>query len=252
MSGASGLRRPLVAGNWKMHLVRAEAAALAAAVRAGTSAATGGVEVALFPSFPLLPAVAETLAGSTIGCGGQDLHPAARGAFTGDVAAAQLLDVGCRYVLCGHSERRQGHGESDRLVAEKAAAAAGAGLLPVVCVGETGSERDRGETFAVLERQIAPLDPLPGLVLAYEPVWAIGTGKTATPELAEEAHRHLRRSFERRWGSGAESLRILYGGSVTPDNARGLAERPEIDGALVGGASLDPAKFLAIISAFAA
>jgi len=243
-------RRPLVAGNWKMHLVATEAAALAVALRSG--ALENGPEIAVFPSFPLLAAVRAALAGSAITWGGQDLHPAARGAFTGDVSAAQLVDAGCRYVLCGHSERRQGHGESDRLVAEKAVAAAAAGLAPVVCVGETGPERRGGETYAVLDRQIAPLEPLPGLVLAYEPVWAIGTGATATPELADEAHRHLRRSLAARWGALGENLRILYGGSVTADNARGLAAMPEIDGALVGGASLDPAKFLAIISAFAA
>jgi len=247
-------RRPLVAGNWKMNLVRWEADALCHKLRAALPLAA---EVVVFPSFPLLPAVVEALAGSGLGVGGQDLHPDPKGAHTGDVSGLQLADVGCSWALCGHSERRHEHGESDELVVRKALAAAGAGLQPILCVGETREERRRGETFAVLNRQLRPLAglapaSLPGLVLAYEPVWAIGTGKTATPEIAQEAHSHLRRSLQALWGEPSGTLRILYGGSVTPENSTGLAAMPDIDGGLVGGASFDAGRFLAIISSFAA
>ena len=247
-------RRPLVAGNWKMNLVRWEADALCRKLLAALPLAA---EVAVFPSFPLLPGVVETLAGSGIGVGGQDLHPAAKGAHTGDVSGLQLADVGCSWALCGHSERRQDHGEGDELAVAKALAAVRAGLKPLLCVGETRAERASGETFAVLDRQLAPLasldhKELPGLVLAYEPVWAIGTGETATPEIAQEVHAHLRRRLEASWGASGAALRILYGGSVTPDNSMGLAAMPDIDGGLVGGASFDAGKFLAIISSFAA
>ena len=247
-------RHSLVAGNWKMNLVRWEADALCRKLVAALPLPT---EVALFPSFPLLPGVVEALAGSGIGVGGQDLHPEPKGAHTGDVSGLQLADVGCSWALCGHSERRQGHGEGDELVVAKALAAVRAGLKPLLCVGETRDERRRGETFAVLDRQLAPLTglhhaDLPGLVLAYEPVWAIGTGETATPELAQEAHAHLRRHLTTLWGTSGAALRILYGGSVTPDSSAGLAEMPDIDGGLVGGASFDAGKFLAIISSFAA
>ena len=250
MSGGRSSRRPLVAGNWKMHLLRAGAESLCRALVAAPAPA--GTEVVLFPGFPLLGTVGTALAGSAIAFGGQDLHPEERGAHTGDVSAEQLVDAGAVWVLCGHSERRQEHGEGDDLVARKAAAAARAGLRPMVCVGETAAERRAGRTFEVLDRQIAPLEELPGMVLAYEPVWAIGTGETATPEIAAAAHRHLRDSWNERFPGAGENLRILYGGSVTPLNADGLAEMQEIDGALVGGASLDHAKFLAIISSFAA
>ncbi len=258
MSAGAGVapsrRRPLVAGNWKMNLVRWEADALCHKLLAALPLAT---EVALFPSFPLLPGVVEVLAGSGIGVGGQDLHPEAKGAHTGDVSGVQLVDVGCSWALCGHSERRLAHGEGDELAVAKARAAVRAGLKPLLCVGETGEERLRGETFAVLDRQIAPLaaflpGDLTGLVLAYEPVWAIGSGETATPEIAQEAHAHLRRRLGAFWGAPAGGLRILYGGSVTPDNSTSLAAMPDIDGGLVGGASFDAGKFLAIISSFAA
>lgn len=251
----SSSRRPLVAGNWKMHLVRYEADALCRRLRDGLGAgpaAVAAVDVAVFPSFPLLSTVVDALAASGIGVGGQDLHPEPKGAFTGDVAGAQLKDVGASFVLCGHSERRQLHGESDELVARKAAAAARAGLVPVVCVGETRDERHAGETWEVLLRQLAPLALEPGLLLAYEPVWAVGTGETATPAQAQEAHAFLRQRLGERFGAAGAGVRILYGGSVTPDNAGGLAAEPDVDGALVGGASLDSGRFLAIISAFAA
>ncbi|HMA47107.1 MAG TPA: triose-phosphate isomerase, partial [Frankiaceae bacterium] len=166
--------------------------------------------------------------------------------------AAQLADAGCGWVLCGHSERRRDHGESDELVAAKVGAALAAGLVPVACVGETREERRGGRTFEVLARQLEPLPDDPRLVVAYEPVWAIGTGETATPETAEDAHAFLRERVARRAGTAfAGALRILYGGSVTPDNAPALAARDGVDGFLVGGASLDPARFLAILSSFA-
>jgi triosephosphate isomerase len=240
-----------------MHLVRWEADSLCRKVRSGIEALPPAdrpfqPEVAIFPSFPLIATAVDALAASGIGVGGQDLHVAEQGAFTGDVSGRQLKDAGASWVLCGHSERRTLHGETDELVARKAAAAARAGLMPVVCVGESGEERRRGETFAVLERQLAPLALEPRLVLAYEPVWAIGTGEVASPEQAQEAHAHLRGLLRERFGAPGEAVRILYGGSVNPANSAGLAAMPDLDGALVGGASLDSGKFLAIISAFAA
>jgi triosephosphate isomerase len=245
-------RRPLVAGNWKMNLVRAEAEALVAALAAGVAAAPPAVDVAVFPSHPLLAPVAAALAGTAIALGAQDLHPKGRGAHTGDVSAAQLLDAGCRWVICGHSERRRDHGETDALVGAKARAALAAGLAPIVCVGETREERHSGRTFEVLARQVADLPADPRVVVAYEPVWAIGTGETATPEVACDAHAYLRERFARSAGEPfARRLRILYGGSVTAASAPELATRPEIDGFLVGGASLDASSFLAILAAFA-
>jgi triosephosphate isomerase len=199
----------------------------------------------------LIPVVTRELAGSpseVIAVGGQDLHPNDKGAHTGDVSGAQLADAGCTWALCGHSERRRDHGESDELVTRKAEAALRHGLQPMICLGETRDERHAGRTFEVLERQLrAALSFHPkSFALAYEPVWAIGTGETATPETAEEAHsflRHLLGALE----EAAEDISILYGGSVTPDNAAGLSAQPDIDGFLVGGASLDPRNFLTII-----
>ena len=245
-------RTPLVAANWKMHLLTADARAYCDALREGLPVA--GVEVALFPSFPLLPAVVASVAsaGLPVEIGGQDLHPEDAGAHTGDVSGAQLADAGCRWVLVGHSERRQNHGEGDALVERKLAAAARHGLAPILCLGETGDERRAGQTFAVLERQLAAA--LPGLgpapIVAYEPIWAIGTGDTATPAQAQEAHAFLRAKAASLASPGlAAALRLLYGGSVKPDNAAELAAQTDVDGFLVGGASLDAAKFLAIIRA---
>lgn len=244
-------RRPIAAGNWKMNLLGGEAEAFCRTLAAGLSAG-GGPEVVLFPSYPWIPRVAAAL-GGIAAVGAQDVSAEAAGAHTGEVSAAQLLDAGARWTLAGHSERRRDHGERDALVAAKARAALAAGLVPVVCVGETGAERERGETFEVLERQLAPLPLEPPLVVAYEPVWAIGTGATATPEIAQEAHAHLRARLAATAGEAlAAATRILYGGSVTPENARALAAMPDIDGFLVGGASLDPGRFLAIIHALAA
>jgi triosephosphate isomerase len=254
-------RRRIVAGNWKMHFLAAEAAGFCRELRRGPASS---VEVVVFPSFPLLPAVAAALAGSEVTLGAQDLHPADRGAHTGDVSGPQIHDAGCRWVLCGHSERRRDHAESDELIASKVAAAARHGLAPLLCVGETREQREAGETLAVLARQLrGGLSALPryspaspagwanvegaGLVIAYEPVWAIGTGLTASPETAQEVHEFLRAEAAGLAGEGA-AVTLLYGGSVTPANAAGLIAQPDVDGFLVGGASLDPRQFLAIIA----
>ena len=227
------MRDRIVAANWKMNLLRAEAEEHVRIV----GAESGLVRVLVFPSFPLIPFV------TGVEVGGQDLHPEDKGAFTGDVSGAQLKDAGCTWVLCGHSERRQYHGEGDDLVARKVAAALRHGLTPMICVGETRDERKAGDTFKVLERQVRAALPAHGdFALAYEPVWAIGTGETATPETAQEAHAFIRSLLEK-------DVPILYGGSATPENAPGLIVQPDIDGFLVGGASLDPRKFLSIIRA---
>ena len=241
-------RRPIVGGNWKMHLVSDEAADYCEALLRNDDAL--GADVVVFPPHTLLTLVGGWLAGSWVACGGQDLHPEASGAHTGDVSGAQLKDAGCSWVLCGHSERRQNHAESDELVGRKVAAATPHDLTPMICVGETRDERQAGQTFEVLGRQLAAaLTSRPyRFALAYEPVWAIGTGETATPEMAQEAHAFLRDSLADLLGGDiAEVKRILYGGSVNPDNAADLAAKPDIDGFLVGGASLDPEKFLNII-----
>jgi len=251
-------RRALVAANWKMHLLQAEAAAWCRTLRDELREVPGGggPRAVVFPSFPLLPGVARELAGSAVEVGGQDLHPADQGAHTGDVSGAQLADAGCRWALCGHSERRRDHGESDELVARKAAAAGRHGLTPLICVGESAEERRAGQTFSVLERQVRAVFPgdegrFGPFVLAYEPVWAIGTGETATPETAQEAHRFLRGLLVGIAGIGdsADGVSLLYGGSVTPENAAALSAQPDVDGFLVGGASLDPRRFLAIMRA---
>ena len=246
-------RRALVAANWKMNHLTADARVFCRAFAAGDAS---GADVVVFPSFPLLAAVAAGLAGAAA-WGGQDLHAADSGAHTGDVSGAQLADLGCTWVLAGHSERRHDHGEDDAAVAAKVAAAVRHGLSPMLCLGETREERDAGRTTEVLDRQLgAALDALPddpaAFAVAYEPVWAIGSGEVATPEIAEQAHRHLRRRVaERRGEATAAELRILYGGSVKPANAGELIARRDVDGFLVGGASLDAASFLAIIAACA-
>jgi len=244
-------RRPLVGGNWKMNMMRAEAEEYCRRfVAAGD--ALGNTEVVIFPSFPQISTVAAGLSASSAASGGQDLHTQAKGAHTGDVSATQLLDAGCTWVLCGHSERRKDHGEGDDLVGRKAMAALEHGLTPLICVGETQEERAAGETFTVLERQLTrALSSRPDpFALAYEPVWAIGTGETATPEIAQEAHLFLRELLADLLGEeAAAAKRILYGGSANPGNADELFAQPDLDGFLVGGASLDPTKFLDIIRA---
>lgn len=247
-------RVPVVAANWKMNLLREDAEGHCAKLLAGLGDAPA--EVLIFPSFPLLPAVAAGLDGSRVAWGGQDLHPEDGGAHTGDVSGPQLADAGCTWVLVGHSERRHDHGETDGLVARKLEAALRNGLTPLLCVGETKAERDAGETFEILRNQIemalptvvGPARPPHPFVLAYEPVWAIGTGDTATPEIAQAAHRYLRELLAEEGGERlAEETCILYGGSVKPGNAADLIAQPDLDGFLVGGASLDAEEFLAII-----
>ena len=243
---------PLIAGNWKMHKTLAEAQALAREIRQGLSPSTR-VEVAVGPPYTALNAVAAELAGSPVKLAAQDVFWEKQGAYTGAISAAMLADVGCHYVIIGHSERRQYFGEIDETVNRKVKAVLEAGLFPIVCVGETLAEREQGRTFTVVETQIrqglAGLAPGQGqrLVIAYEPVWAIGTGKTATPDQAQEVHKLIRGLLPEMAGTAA--LRILYGGSVTPDNAKELMAQPDINGALVGGASLKAASFLGIIAA---
>jgi len=256
-------RRPrLVAGNWKMHRTAAEGAALAReCVALAAADATGGsrVRVAVFPPFPALSSVASALAGSAVMLGAQTLHAEPQGAFTGEVSGTMLTAVGCTLVLVGHSERRHIMGETDAQVAAKARAALRDGLTPVVCVGETLAEREAGQTADVLVRQVAAV--YEGLtaaqaadtVVAYEPVWAIGTGKVASPEQAVEAHRIVRATLDRVVGSEAGgAMAVLYGGSVSGDNAAALFAHSEVDGALVGGASLQAAGFWRIAAAAAA
>ncbi len=249
------MRRTLVAGNWKMFGSRALLAEVIGALRDVAGEASKVAEVALCPPFPLLAPAAELLAGSGIGLGAQNLHAAAQGAHTGEVSGAMLREAGCRYVIVGHSERRRDCAESDALVAEKAAAALREGLCPIVCVGEDAGERAAGRQFAVVERQLAAVgerlgaEGLAACVLAYEPVWAIGTGHTATPAQAQEIHAFLRARLGERDATMAAGVRILYGGSVKADNARELFAQPDIDGALVGGASLSGHDFAAICTA---
>ena len=246
------MRRKLIAGNWKMNGLRDPGVALARelAARAG-AAGPLGYDLLVCPPTPLLVPVGEAIRGSAIGLGGQDCHSERAGAHTGDISAEMLEDAGCGYVLVGHSERRADHGESDATVRAKAEAAQAAGLIPIVCVGESAEERTAGRALAVIERQVSNSLPRPGepsgLVIAYEPVWAIGTGRTATPADVAEAHAHIRALLAGLLGAeAAGALRILYGGSVKPDNAAELLAVAGVDGALVGGASLDAEHFWAI------
>lgn len=238
------MRIPLMAGNWKMHKNVGEAKELAQALVERTRGASDR-EVLLCPPFTALPAVAKVLVGSHISLGAQNMHWEASGAFTGEVSGQMLRDVGCDCVIIGHSERRHIFGESDEVLNRKVRAAFGVGLRPIFCVGETLEERDAGRQEEVVERQIRTglaeltADQVRGLVIAYEPVWAIGTGRTATPDIAETMHRYARSLLIDLWGEPvAEAVRIQYGGSVKPDNVDALMAQPDIDGALVGGASL--------------
>ncbi len=248
------MRRPMVAGNWKMNGTRAEAEALTRAVAQGVD---GGkqTEVLLCPPFILIPLVADLLKGGKIAWGGQNLNVHAAGAHTGEVSGPMLRDFGCRYVIVGHSERRALYGESDQLVAQKFKAAQDAGLTPILCVGETLAEREAGGTEAVVERQLDAVIALVGIgglrqsVLAYEPVWAIGTGKTATPQQAQDVHRFIRGKLAALDKGIAAGLRILYGGSVKGGNAVELFGQADIDGGLIGGASLNAEEFLTICRA---
>ncbi|MBC6943179.1 MAG: triose-phosphate isomerase [Xanthomonadales bacterium] len=243
------MRRPLVAGNWKMHGSRAMAIELvdAIAVDAG-----GAVELAVLPPFPYLDLLLTRHAASGLAFGAQDVSAHAGGAYTGEVAASMLKDIGCRYVLVGHSERRQYHGEDDALVAAKFSAAQQAALVPILCVGETLQQREADLTREVVGRQLDAVIAAAGIaafaqaVVAYEPVWAIGTGRTATPEQAQQVHAFMRDTFARHDATIADSLRLLYGGSVKPANAAELFGQRDVDGGLIGGASLSAADFRAI------
>ena len=248
------MRTPLVAANWKMHKTVDDALAYAQAFRA-LVAEVRDVEIVLAPPFTALHALAGALSGSGIGVAGQNLHPEPQGAFTGEISAGMLRDAGAGYVIVGHSERRHLFGETDAQVRAKVGAAIGARLVPIVCVGETLAERESSRTFEVLDRQLqAGLGGLGAadagsLVVAYEPVWAIGTGRNATPEQAQEAHAHIRRQLGGVLGESiAGTRRILYGGSVKPGNVGALAAQPDVDGALVGGAGLDADSFAEIVA----
>jgi triosephosphate isomerase len=247
------MRTPIVIGNWKMHGTLAEARALAAALRDGLKRPRG-VEVVVCPPFTALAVVAEILSGGPLRLGAQNCHWEAAGAHTGEVSPAMLAELGCRYVLVGHSERRRELGETDEQISRKVQAALAHELIPVLCVGETGDERRQGLTFTTIEGQlrsglsgIAP-EAIAQVVLAYEPVWAIGTGVNATPAQATEVHGYLRGLLsELTSKETAQTIRLLYGGSVKADNADALAAEPEIDGVLVGGASLNAPGFIAIV-----
>ncbi|MCE5268440.1 MAG: triose-phosphate isomerase [Planctomycetaceae bacterium] len=248
------MRRPFIAGNWKMNLNRASAVALAEGV-AKAAESVQGVDLAVCPPSCYLDAVGRAISGSKVLLGAQNMYHEPAGAFTGELSAAMLRDLGCTYVILGHSERRHILGETDAAINKKVHAALSAELIPIVCVGELLSEREAGQTLAVIRRQfegsLAGLsaEQMATVVLAYEPVWAIGTGKVATPQQAEEVHLALRKLIEQRYnGSIAGSVRLQYGGSVKPDNAAELLHQPDIDGALVGGASLRADQFLGIVA----
>jgi len=248
------MRRTFIAGNWKMNLNGEQAVALATEVAAKCTA--GKVDVAVCPPFVYLEAVGRALKGSPVALGAQDLYFEPPGAFTGEIAAEMLVDVGCKYVILGHSERRNVLGESSELVNRKLLAALNAGLSPIVCVGELLEQREAGQTLDVIQEQFdgsfagITTEQMATVTIAYEPVWAIGTGKVATPEQAEEIHLDLRRILENRYNAElAASVRIQYGGSVKPGNAADLMGRENIDGALVGGASLTADAFMGIITA---
>jgi len=248
-------RRTFIAGNWKMNMRRDSATALANAVVAGVGESPK-VDVALCPPAVYLAAVAECVVGTSVGLGGQNLCPEDDGAFTGEINAAMLADVGCGYVILGHSERRQLMGETDAQVSKKLHAAMAGNLIPIVCVGETLEQREANETEQIVSDQLkgslAGLDEAraASIVIAYEPVWAIGTGRTASPEQAEAVHAFIRNLLVDDFGEDvAGQIRIQYGGSVKPGNAAELLSQPNIDGALVGGASLKAEDFLGIIAA---
>jgi triosephosphate isomerase len=249
------MRKKIVVGNWKMFTNSETAQRLARAIAVGVGSQAGAT-VAVCPPFPYLQLVAGVLRGTRVGLGAQNLYPLPEGAFTGEVSAAMLRDVGCEYVIVGHSERRHKLGETDSFIQQKVAAGLETGLRVILCLGETLAQRETNQTEAVLRTQLR--DGLKGiaisaaarLILAYEPVWAIGTGRNATPQQAQDAHAFIRKEIKDMWGEElARQLPIQYGGSVKPDNAASLLSQPDVDGALVGGASLDAVQFLAIVKA---
>jgi triosephosphate isomerase len=248
------MRSRLMAGNWKMNGTRATIEPLLRTLEAGCNARIGA-EVVVCPPFVYLPLAAECLGGSPIALGAQDLSSEEAGAFTGEVSGLMLRDCNCKFVIVGHSERRARLGEGDALIARKFSRAVGLGLIPILCVGETLSERQEGTSEAVVERQLAAVvehaggEAFRSAVIAYEPVWAIGTGRSAAPHDAQEVHAFIRARIAREDSEASSALRILYGGSVTAANASSLFAMTDIDGALVGGASLDGDEFLAICRA---
>jgi triosephosphate isomerase len=248
------MRRRVIAANWKMYKTVREAEAFVDAFLPRV-AGLRDVEVVLAPPFPALLAVGRRLAGSAVALAAQNVNPEQQGAFTGEVSAPMLADVGCAFCIVGHSERRTLYGESDAFVARKAAVLLEHGIRPIVCVGETLEQREQGRTAAVVTDQLAgslasvPREHATDVVVAYEPIWAIGTGKNATPELAQQVHALIRAALGERFGAAGERIRIQYGGSVKPDNAATLLAQPDIDGALVGGASLEPESFAQIVRA---
>jgi len=249
------MRAPVIAGNWKCHTTAKEAAALIIQLARALDGVQG-VEVIVCPPFTALPAAAAALAGTAIGLGAQDVFWEPQGAFTGEISAPMLVDAGCRHVIIGHSERRTHFGETDETVQRKLRAALAQGLTPIVCIGETLAQRTAEETFDVLARQLdgalggCPEETCRRLILAYEPVWAIGTGLNATPKQAQEVHAKIRDWLKGRFApAAAQAIRIQYGGSVTAANAADLLRQPDVDGALVGGASLKPDAFCAIVHA---
>lgn len=248
------MRQPLIAGNWKMNGSKAETVELLNGIKAGM-ADLRGVEVAVCPPFPYLYIAAELLSGTAVRYGGQDCSQEEGGAYTGQVSAAMLKDFGCNYVIVGHSERRMFNGETDAIIGRKFNQALAQGLTPVLCVGETLEEREQGKTEAVVARHLDAVLETSGPevlgqgVIAYEPVWAIGTGVTATPEQAQDVHAFLRQRIAGKSAGVAEQMRILYGGSMKPGNAAELMANTDIDGGLIGGASLKASDFLAICAA---
>lgn len=248
------MRRKIIAGNWKMNGTQAETELLIRGLL-DSVAPNDRVQVVICPPFTSLETAARHLGASPIALGGQDMSPHEKGAYTGDISAAMLLTVGATYVILGHSERRQYHAETDQLINAKARRALDSGLTPIICVGETLAEREAGSTEQVVGKQVEgtlsgfSAADLKKTVIAYEPVWAIGTGRTATPEMAEAVHYFVRKNLAGRDQTAADVVPILYGGSVNAKNAAGLLAQPNIDGALVGGASLKADEFLAIIKA---
>jgi len=247
------LRKPIIAGNWKMNKLTSEAVELAREVKNKTGTIADR-EIVLCPPFTVLSSVKEVIKGSSIKLGAQNMYWEVRGAYTGEVSPTMLKDIGCNYVILGHSERRQYFGETNETVNKKAKIAFSIGLIPIVCVGETLRQREKGETLTVIEEQVKTglsgltKEESKGLVVAYEPVWAIGTGKTATPEEAEEVQRFIRKLLGQMFGKeNAQAIRILYGGSINPDNISVLMSCEDIDGGLIGGASLNVESFLKVV-----
>ncbi len=246
------MRKPLMAGNWKMHKTISEGIAMVKELKTLISDVKD-VDVLICPVFTSINALANEVKGSNIKIGAQNVYWEPKGAFTGEIAVNMLVDAGCSFVIIGHSERRQYFGETDETVNKKTKAALAAGLIPVVCVGETLQERESNETFNVIEKQIKDgiknfsKEEAEKIVIAYEPVWAIGTGKTATPQQAQEVHEFIRKIYSQMYAESSDKVRILYGGSVKPDNVSELMKQKDIDGGLVGGASLEAASFAKLV-----